>query len=144
MTVRALNIGVAGLRVEGDAIGVAGDNIANVNTPGFKRQRAIFQDVFNRGSNAGGSGARMQEVGQVFTQGSLVQTGLATDVAVAGDGFFIVAGTVNGVTGSFYTRAGQFRVDPSGAAASDVVAPDAVPGIGWAAADPPPRAVTPS
>lgn len=115
MTVRALNIGVAGLRVEGDAIGVAGDNIANVNTPGFKRQRAIFQDVFNRGSNAGGSGARMQEVGQVFTQGSLVQTGLATDVAVAGDGFFIVAGTVNGVTGSFYTRAGQFRVDPSGA-----------------------------
>jgi flagellar hook protein FlgE len=115
MTVRALNIGVSGLRVESDAIGVAGDNIANVNTPGFKRQRAIFQDVFNRGSNAGGSGARLQEIGQAFTQGSLVNTGVNTDVALNGDGFFIVSGTVNGVTGNFYSRAGQFRVDPNGA-----------------------------
>ncbi|HTV19913.1 MAG TPA: flagellar hook protein FlgE [Polyangiaceae bacterium] len=115
MTVRALNIGVSGLRVESDAIGVAGDNIANVNTPGFKRQRAIFEDVFNRGSNTGGSGARLQEIGQAFTQGSLVNTGVNTDVALNGDGFFIVSGTVNGMTGSFYSRAGQFRVDPNGA-----------------------------
>ncbi len=114
MTVRALNIGVSGLRVESDALGVAGDNVANVNTPGFKRQRAIFQDVFNRGSNAGGSGARLAEIGQAFTQGSLVQTGQATDVALNGEGFFIVGGSVNGVTGNFYSRAGQFRVDPSG------------------------------
>ena len=84
MTVRALNIGVSGLRVESDAIGVAGDNIANVNTPGFKRQRAVFQDVFNRGS-AGGSGARLQEIGQAFTQGSLSNTGVNTDVALNGD-----------------------------------------------------------
>lgn len=115
MTVRALNIGVSGLRVESDAIGVAGDNIANVNTPGFKRQRAIFQDVFNRGSTAGGSGARLQEIGQAFTQGALVNTGVNTDVALNGDGFFIVSGTVNGVTGNFYSRAGQFRIDPNGA-----------------------------
>lgn len=114
MTVRALNIGVSGLRVESDAIGVAGDNIANVNTPGFKRQRAIFQDVFNRGS-AGGSGARLQDIGQAFTQGSLSNTGVNTDVALNGEGFFIVSGTVNGVTGNFYSRAGQFRVDPNGA-----------------------------
>ena len=114
MTVRALNIGVSGLRVESDAIGVAGDNIANVNTPGFKRQRAVFQDVFNRGS-AGGSGARLQEIGQAFTQGSLSNTGVNTDVALNGEGFFIVNGTVNGVTGNFYSRAGQFRVDPNGA-----------------------------
>lgn len=114
MTVRALNIGVSGLRVESDALGVAGDNVANVNTPGFKRQRAIFQDVFNRGS-AGGSGARLAEIGQAFTQGSLIQTGQATDVALNGEGFFIVGGSVNGVTGNFYSRAGQFRVDPSGA-----------------------------
>ena len=114
MTVRALNIGVSGLRVESDALGVAGDNVANVNTPGFKRQRAIFQDVFSRGS-AGGSGARLAEIGQAFTQGSLVQTGQATDVALNGDGFFIVGGSVNGVTGNFYSRAGQFHVDPSGA-----------------------------
>ena len=115
MTVRALNTGVSGLRVESDAIGGAGDHIANVNTPGFKRQRAIFEDVFNRGSTAGGSGARLQEIGQAFTQGSLVNTGVNTDVALNGDGFFIVSGTVNGVTGNFYSRAGQFKVDPDGA-----------------------------
>jgi flagellar hook protein FlgE len=114
MSVRALNIGVSGLRAEGEAIGIAGDNVANVNTPGFKRQRAVFQDVFNRGGN-GGSGTRLSDVGQAFTQGSLVQTGQATDVALNGEGFFIVAGSVNGVTGTFFSRAGQFHIDPSGA-----------------------------
>jgi flagellar hook protein FlgE len=115
MSVRALNIGVSGLRAEGESIGVVGDNLANVNTPGFKRQRAIFQDVFNRGSNAGGSGTRLGEINQAFTQGSLVQTGQATDVALNGEGFFIVAGNVNGMTGTFYSRAGQLHVDPTGA-----------------------------
>jgi flagellar hook protein FlgE len=115
MSVRALNIGVSGLRVEGDAIGVIGDNVANANTPGFKRQRAIFQDVFNRGGNAGGSGVRLGDIGQAFTQGSLIQTGQATDVSLNGEGFFIVGGSVNGMTGTFYSRAGQFRVDPGGA-----------------------------
>ena len=100
MSVRALNIGVSGLRVEGAAIGVVGDNVANVNTPGFKRQRAIFEDVFSRG-NTGGSGARLSDIGQAFSQGSLVQTGVPTDVALNGEGFFIVGGTVNGVTGLF-------------------------------------------
>jgi flagellar hook protein FlgE len=114
MSVRALNIGVSGLRSEGEALGIAGDNIANVNTPGFKRQRAVFEDVFNRG-NAGGSGTRMSDIGQAFTQGALVATGQPTDVALNGDGFFIVGGTVNGVTGLFYSRAGQFHVDPTGA-----------------------------
>ena len=113
MSVRALNIGVSGLRAEGAAIGVVGDNVANVNTPGFKRQRAIFEDVFSRG-NTGGSGTRLAELGQAFTQGSLVQTGVPTDAALNGEGFFIVAGNVNGVTGMFYSRAGQFHVDPNG------------------------------
>jgi flagellar hook protein FlgE len=115
MSVRALNIGVSGLRSEGESLGVVGDNLANVNTPGFKRQRAIFQDVFNRGSNAGGSGTRLGEINQAFTQGTLVQTGQATDVALNGEGFFIVAGNVNGMTGTFYSRAGQLHVDPTGA-----------------------------
>ena len=116
MSVRGLNIGVSGLRAEGEAIGVVGDNVANVNTPGFKRQRAVFEDVLNRGGgDAGtGSGVRLGGVGQVFSQGSLVQTGQATDVALNGEGFFVVAGSVNGVTGNFYSRAGQFHVDAFG------------------------------
>ncbi len=116
MTLGALKIGVSGLRVEGEAIGVVADNLANVNTPGFKRQRAEFEDVFNRGggSNAFGSGVRLGGVGQAFTQGSVVQTGLATDLAINGEGLFIVGGSVNGLTGTFYSRAGQFHLDQSG------------------------------
>lgn len=116
MSVRGLNTGVSGLRAEGEAIGIVGDNVANVNTPGFKRQRAEFEDILNRGGTGfgNGTGVRLGGVGQVFTQGSLVQTGVGTDVALNGEGFFIVNGTVNGVTGNFYSRAGMFRLDAFG------------------------------
>lgn len=116
MSVRGLQTGVSGLRVEGDAIGVVGDNIANVNTPGFKRQRAAFEDVFTLGNGGAepGGGVKLHSIQQQFTQGSLVNTGVSTDVALNGDGFFLVSGNVNGVTGTFYTRAGQFFLDPSG------------------------------
>jgi flagellar hook protein FlgE len=111
-----MQLGVSGLRAEGDAIGVVSDNIANLNTPGFKRQRAEFEDVFNRGGSAGtsGGGIRSGGIQQVFGQGALNQTGLATDVALNGEGFFLVAGNVNGLTGTFYTRSGQFKIDPAG------------------------------
>jgi flagellar hook protein FlgE len=111
-----MQLGVSGLRAEGDAIGVVSDNIANLNTPGFKRQRAEFQDVFNRGGSgtASGGGIRLGGIQQVFGQGSLNQTGLATDVALNGEGFFLVAGSVNGLTSTFYTRSGQFKIDPAG------------------------------
>ncbi len=56
---RFLQIGVSGLKTEGEALGVTGDNIANVNSPGFKRQRANFEDVFFRGSTFGGGGVRI-------------------------------------------------------------------------------------
>lgn len=115
MSLRFLQIGVSGLKAEGDALGVAGDNIANVNTPGFKRQRANFEDVFFRGNATfGGGGVRMGSVQQSFAQGALVQTGLSTDLAISGDGFFVVRGNVGGVTGDFYSRAGQFRLDANG------------------------------
>jgi flagellar hook protein FlgE len=118
MSLRFLQIGVSGLKVESDAIGVVGDNIANVNTPGFKRQRSVFEDVFNRGNGSttfGGAGARLGDVQQVFTQGALIQTGMSTDLALSGDGFFVLRGSTGGITGDFYSRAGQFRVDAHGA-----------------------------
>jgi flagellar hook protein FlgE len=112
---RFLQIGVSGLKVEGEALGVAGDNIANVNTPGFKRQRANFEDVFFRGASTfGGGGVRIGGIEQAFTQGALVQTGLSTDLAINGDGFFAVRGNMGGVVGDFYSRAGQFHLDPNG------------------------------
>jgi len=116
MTVRGLNIGVSGLRAEGEALGVVGDNIANLSTTGFKRQRSQFEDLVNRSGSGEGSGAGVRNAGtqQIFTQGALSQTGVATDLALNGSGFFMVTGSVNGVTGAFYSRAGQFRADSQG------------------------------
>jgi flagellar hook protein FlgE len=120
MVMRALYTGVSGLRAEGEALGVVGDNIANTNTVGFKRQRAVFQDVLGHSILAGttsalpGSGVRMGDVQQIFSQGSLSNTGIATDIALNGDGFFVVNGTVDGITGNFYTRAGMMNIDKDG------------------------------
>jgi flagellar hook protein FlgE len=120
MVLRAMFSGVSGLRAEGEALGVVGDNIANVNTVGFKAQRAVFQDVLGHSILAGtssalpGSGVRMGDVQQLFTQGSLTNTGVSTDVALNGDGFLVAGGTVDGITGNFYTRAGQLTIDNDG------------------------------
>ena len=120
MVLSAMFSGVSGLRAEGEALGVVGDNIANVNTVGFKAQRAVFQDVLGHSILAGtssalpGSGVRVGEVQQLFTQGSITNTGVSTDVALNGDGFLVVGGTVDGITGNFYTRAGQLTLDKDG------------------------------
>jgi flagellar hook protein FlgE len=112
--------GVSGLRAEGEALGVVGDNIANVNTTGFKAQRALFQDVLGHSILAGtssslpGSGVRVGDIQQMFTQGTLQNTGVSTDVALNGDGFFVVKGTVDGLSSNFYTRAGTFVIDHEG------------------------------
>ncbi|MFZ5894316.1 MAG: flagellar hook protein FlgE [Myxococcota bacterium] len=120
MVLRAMYSGVSGLRAEGEALGVVGDNIANVNTVGFKSQRAVFEDVLGHSILAGtssalpGSGVRVGEVQQMFTQGTLSNTGVSTDLALNGDGFFVVKGAVDGINGNFYTRAGQFVLDKDG------------------------------
>jgi flagellar hook protein FlgE len=112
--------GVSGLRAEGEALGVVGDNIANVNTVGFKQQRVVFQDVLGHSILAGqssalpGSGVKVGDIQQLFNQGSLANTGVSTDLALNGDGFFVVKGAVEGVSGNFFTRAGQFTLDKSG------------------------------
>jgi flagellar hook protein FlgE len=115
---RTLNTGATGLTANGDALGVVGDNIANANTVGFKRSRANFEDMV---ANAGrsdllqiGAGSRIGSVQQMFNQGALVSTNSPTDLALAGEGFFVVQGNAAGVDGTFYTRAGQFSLDNEG------------------------------
>ncbi len=116
----SMNSGVSGLKAESDALGVVGDNIANVNTSGFKAQRAVFEDVLGHSilagtsSNLPGSGVKIGDIQQMFTQGTLSNTGVSTDVALNGDGFFVVKGTVDGVSSDFYTRAGEFVIDKDG------------------------------
>lgn len=120
MVLRAMFSGASGLRAEGEALGVVGDNIANVNTVGFKTQRVVFQDVLGRSILAGssaampGAGVRVADVQQLFSQGSLANTGVSTDLALNGDGFFTLKGTVDGVTANFYSRAGQFVINADG------------------------------
>ena len=120
MDLRAMNSGVSGLLAEQQALGVVGDNIANVNTVGYKAERAIFEDVLGHSILAGtssglpGAGVAIGAIKQNYTQGSLNTTGISTDVALSGDGFFVVNGSVDGITGNFYTRAGQFTLNKDG------------------------------
>ncbi|MEI8258567.1 MAG: flagellar hook-basal body complex protein, partial [Deltaproteobacteria bacterium] len=154
----AMYSGVSGLSSEGDALGIVGDNVANENTVGFKQSRAVFEDVLGAaiGSpGANGAGVRMARSQQIFAQGSLLTTGQPTDLGLSGDGFFVVRGSMDGVTGEFYTRAGQTSIrgdgtliNPAGlslqgnAALPDGTFSSAVGDIQLSTAALPPRATT--
>ncbi len=103
------------------------NNLANVNTPGFKRSKIEFQDLLYQkprasGTDSGGgnlvptgvevgNGSRVAATSKVFTQGQLTNTGEKLDVAVQGDGFFEVQ-RPDGTTG--YTRDGSFKLNAQG------------------------------
>lgn len=112
----ALHTGASGIKSHGEAMRVISDNIANVNTIGFKSGRANFQDVLgsNIASKGAGSGSRIGSVQQSFTQGSLIATNNTTDMALRGDGFFVLNGSLNGIQGDFFSRDGTFEIDPEG------------------------------
>lgn len=114
----ALYTAVSGLGANGTALSVIGDNIANVNTTAFKGSRANFSDVLS--ASLGGSsslqvgrGSNITSVQKLMGQGTLETTGNPLDMAIDGDGFFIVN---EGATGgaSFYTRVGEFGIDKDG------------------------------
>ena len=115
----SLSTGTTGLASASAELAVVGDNIANANTVGFKSERAAFADALAQtvigGQGQIGLGSRLQAVQKVLTEGSLSNTGVATDLALQGTGFFEVRGTAaDGRQGSFLTRAGQFTVDNTG------------------------------
>ncbi|RZA04273.1 MAG: flagellar hook-basal body complex protein, partial [Proteobacteria bacterium] len=108
--------GVSGIQANGEALGVISDNIANANTVGFKTSRAEFADVVSKslkgvlGGNQIGRGTKLNGVTQIFSQGSITQTDKATDVALSGDGFFVV----DTPEGRSYTRNGAFNFNKDG------------------------------
>jgi flagellar hook protein FlgE len=112
----SLFAGISGLNANATAMTVIGDNIANVNTTAFKANRSSFANVLSQslGGSTGndiGRGVEFWGTSPLWTQGSLENTGSATDLAINGKGFFIV----NDPSGSsFYTRAGQFYLDENG------------------------------
>lgn len=114
----AMYTGVSGLMTMGNSMNVIGDNIANVNTVGYKGNRANFADILsNQLSNGStilqfGRGTYLQSINPSWTQGSVETTNNATDMAIQGGGFFIVRDTINNA--NYYTRAGQFIEDDNG------------------------------
>lgn len=120
---RSLNSGVSGLRQFQSEMDVIGNNIANSNTVGFKSARADFADALSQTLQAPssgdgtvgmqvGSGVAISAIRNLFGQGTPTRTGVQTDLAVAGEGFFVVKDAGNGQ--EYATRAGDFRVNENG------------------------------
>jgi len=122
---RSLYSGVSGLQNHQTRMDVVGNNVANVNTIGFKKGRVNFQDLISQGikgssrPNEAKGGVNPQQVGlgvsvasvdTIHTQGSFQSTGIKTDLAIQGNGFFILK---NGEK-QLYTRAGAFSIDQEG------------------------------
>jgi flagellar hook protein FlgE len=138
---RSLFAGVSGMRSNQMMMDVVGDNIANVNTSGYKASRVVFQDTLSQllsGGSAGdgatvgstnpaqvGLGVHVNAVDAIQTQGAIQNTGRATDLAIQGAGAFVM------LLGSdtMYTRAGSFSLDAN----NHLVDPSGAMVQGWAA-----------
>lgn len=122
-----LTSGVSAMRSFTKGLEVIGNNIANVNTTGYKASSASFADSFSntlQGSSPSsgtssntaaiqvGTGVRLSQINARFTQGALTTTGNGTDLGISGSGFFVVENPVDGA--QFATRAGNFRTDDQG------------------------------
>ena len=116
----AMFTGVSGLLANAEGINVIGNNLANVNTIGFKSGRMLFSDMLSTNignSSQIGRGTQIQKVDNIFGQGSFETTELVSDLALQGNSFFAL-GKPGGDTAinqneAFLTRAGAFRVDDS-------------------------------
>lgn len=125
---RSMFSGVSGLRAHQLKMDVIGNNISNVNTVGFKSQRATFQEVFNqtiKGASSpqlGRGGTNPQQIGLGISlssidtfhiRGAVQRTDNNTDLAINGDGFFILSNSSDFLNRT-YTRAGNFKLDEYG------------------------------
>ena len=125
---RSMYSGVSGLKAHQLKMDIIGNNIANVNTVGFKGQRVTFQEVFSQtikgasSAQAGKGGTNAQQVGLGISlsaidtfhiRGAVQRTDSVTDLAVNGDGFFMLSDSADNLSRS-YTRAGNFNLDDSG------------------------------
>ena len=110
--------GVSGLNAQAKGMEIIGDNIANVNTAGFKKSDVVFGDLFSHVLHNGsttsqlGGGTELTGVIQSFRQGAIESSSNALDLAIDGNGFFITS--ADGSTGQYYTRNGQFRMNDDG------------------------------
>ncbi|MDP3481163.1 MAG: flagellar hook protein FlgE [Desulfoprunum sp.] len=114
----ALYSGVSGLNTNSQAMSVIGNNLANTNTIGFKGARTVFADLLSGringsgGSSQVGRGVGMSKVDNQFSQGTFESTESGLDVAIEGEGFFLLKQPTDATI--YYSRAGAFRFDESG------------------------------
>lgn len=117
MAVGSFSAGLSGLNANGTYLSVIGNNLANINTIGYKASAVSFGDLVSQ--NVGGTSLNPMQVGlgvvtgsisPVFSQGAIENTREATNVAIQGDGFFVVRGE----DGNAYTRAGNFSFNAEG------------------------------
>jgi flagellar hook protein FlgE len=117
MAVGSFSAGLSGLNANGAYLAVIGNNLANINTVGFKSSSVTFQDLVSQ--TVGGASLNPMQVGlgvttgaisPVFSQGAIENTREATNVAIQGNGFFVVRGS----GGNSYTRAGNFTFNSEG------------------------------
>jgi len=124
---RSLSSAISGLQSFQQRLDVIGNNIANVNTTGFKGSRVGLADSFSqtlRSSSAGtggasgttamqvGLGVNIQSIHNIYTQGAFARTNVGTDLALTSSGFFVVRDPIS--NNEYVTRAGDFVVDESG------------------------------
>jgi flagellar hook protein FlgE len=123
---KSLYAGVSGMKGFQTKLDTIGNNVANVNTVGFKKSRVVFQDIINQNLSGAtapsgqvgginpkqvGLGTKVASIDTIHTPGSPMTTNVGTDLAVDGDAFFVV-GDPNGT--QFLTRAGNFSRDANG------------------------------
>jgi len=109
----SFNIALTGLNAANEDLSVTSNNLANVATVGFKGSRTEFADLFastQQGAIATGNGVTVSEIAQQFTQGNIQTTGNTLDMAVSGNGFFVLSN--NGALN--YTRDGEFQLNSTG------------------------------
>lgn len=120
--ISAMYSGVSGIKAFTTAIQVTGNNLSNLNTVGFKSNRAQFGDLLSQNLTGAsvtsqlGRGTRLLSIGKIMTQGTLTTTDVNTDVAVEGNGWFRLQDN-EGRT--FYSRNGQFRINDQGVLVND-------------------------
>src|ERR671932_320434 len=122
---RSMFSAISGLKNHQTFMDVVGNNIANVNTTGFKQSRVTFQDILSQtvrgasGPQSGRGGVNPEQVGlgvlisgidTIKTQGTLQSTGKLTDMAIQGDGYFVMSDGKQ----SFFTRDGTFDIGVDG------------------------------
>jgi flagellar hook protein FlgE len=140
--IRAMYAGVSGLNSHQLKMDVVGNNVANVNTVGFKSGRVLFQEVFSQTLSAGrgpndrvgqggvnplqvGMGLGISAVDTITNRGSIQRTDNPTDLSIEGEGFFIVGEDAFAMR--FFTRAGNFSIDKEG----NLVAGNGYKVYGW-------------